>query len=231
MNNRLSLLAISSVSRLFRRAPFSSSTIAISRPRTSRRSTRASPPGGTRRRPTKQTTAVAVPTDDDNVPSFATVKNMPVSLRGMDNTALTTLGAMGNHKALQEMIVRHVMATDNVSYEEATEVYNQIEKKNHEYEHIMALPFQASILICAFGFISIPLVFDLSSVEYFNEHYVTAEHPPPKELETALEVGSWAWNWMEPVLGTSTFLLLSLQYMRYVHATALQRDKCRCICK
>jgi len=81
----------------------------------------------------------------------------------------------------------------------------------------MAVPFQLGFFACfSAGVLSIPLVFHLPTVEYFDEHFVTAEHPPTKELETSLEVGAWSWNWVEPVLVTSTFLLLSLQYMRYV---------------
>lgn len=33
-------------------------------------------------------------------------------------------------------------------------------------------------------------------------------------METPLEVGSFAWNWMEPPLGTISFILLCLQYAR-----------------
>eukprot|EP00547_Thalassionema_nitzschioides_P002150 CAMPEP_0194212684 /NCGR_PEP_ID=MMETSP0156-20130528/12707_1 /TAXON_ID=33649 /ORGANISM="Thalassionema nitzschioides, Strain L26-B" /LENGTH=266 /DNA_ID=CAMNT_0038940555 /DNA_START=73 /DNA_END=870 /DNA_ORIENTATION=+ len=140
---------------------------------------------------------------------------MPTSCKELGNTALTTLGAMGNHAALEEMLKRHIMNVDNVNYKEACKMFLEIEKKNHESEHIFAVPFQLGILTCfSAGVLSIPLVFHLPTVEYFNEHFVTAEHPPTKELETALEVGSWSWNWMEPVLGTSTFLLLSMQYMR-----------------
>lgn len=38
--------------------------------------------------------------------------------------------------------------------------------------------------------------------------------PEPKDLETALEVGGFAWNWMEPPLGTISFALLCMQYAR-----------------
>jgi hypothetical protein len=38
--------------------------------------------------------------------------------------------------------------------------------------------------------------------------------PEEKDLETALEVGSWAWNWMEPPLGQISFFLLCLQFAR-----------------
>ena len=34
------------------------------------------------------------------------------------------------------------------------------------------------------------------------------------EADTWLEVGAWAWNWMEPPLGTISFFLLCVQYVR-----------------
>jgi len=49
---------------------------------------------------------------------------------------------------------------------------------------------------------------------WFNEHFVTTSIPENEDLETMLEVGSWAWNWMEPPLGTLSFLLLALQFSR-----------------
>lgn len=187
-------------------APFSSTSVRLIR--------RARHPA-MRRPVTKACSSTVVAPADGEVPSLSMVKSMPVSLSGMDNVALTTLGAMGNHAALQEMLKRHIMSVDNISYKEASDIYDKIEKKNHEWENYMAFPFQASVTTClAAGVLSIPLVFHLPTVEFFNDHFVTAEHPPTKELETALEVGSWSWNWMEPVFGTSTFLLLALQYMR-----------------
>lgn len=38
--------------------------------------------------------------------------------------------------------------------------------------------------------------------------------PEEKDLETPLEVGSFAWNWMEPPLGQVSFFLLCMQYAR-----------------
>lgn len=123
---------------------------------------------------------------------------MPDNYRKLDNTALSTLGAMENHvQALEEMLKRHIMATDGCDYETASKIYLAIEAKNYELEHFMAFPFQLAITTCAVGgFMAIPLVFHLPTVEYFNEHFVNAEHPRPEELKTALEVGSWSWNWM-----------------------------------
>ena len=39
--------------------------------------------------------------------------------------------------------------------------------------------------------------------------------PDEKDLQTPLEVGSFAWNWMEPPLGQISFFLLCAQYARY----------------
>ena len=38
--------------------------------------------------------------------------------------------------------------------------------------------------------------------------------PEEKDLETPLEVGTFAWGWMEPPLGQISFFLLCMQYAR-----------------
>lgn len=64
------------------------------------------------------------------------------------------------------------------------------------------------------GFASFPLCFHEKSVTLFNEYFVTADIPPPEDRETWLEIGSWAWNWMEPPLGQISFFLLCLSFAR-----------------
>merc|ERR1719498_2173273 len=76
-------------------------------------------------------------------------------------------------------------------------------------------PYRAAIATSVFaGFASFPLCFHLDTVKWFNDAYVTADHAEAKDLETALEVGTWAWGWMEPPLGQASFFLLTLQYAR-----------------
>jgi hypothetical protein len=122
--------------------------------------------------------------------AVGTTNSVPASYREMDDSCLVTLGGMGNLDAREEILKRHIMHTDHVSYASACDIFCEIEEKNHEWMRSMALPFQVGI-VTAFsaGFISVPMVFHLPTVEYFNEHFVTADHPPLKELETALEVG------------------------------------------
>ena len=83
------------------------------------------------------------------------------------------------------------MVVDQVEYDEAMKVFNEIAKTNREGMSAAALPFQIGLSAALVGgWVSIPLVFNLQAVEWFNEKFVTAEMPPPADLETWLEVGS-----------------------------------------
>lgn len=73
----------------------------------------------------------------------------------------------------------------------AMKTFEEIAANNRHFMWLASMPFKAGFLASFTGGIaSIPLVFDLKSVEWFNEMYVTAEMPPPEDLETWLEVGS-----------------------------------------
>jgi hypothetical protein len=163
----------------------------------------------------KNNDLVAEENEQVRAPSLKMAKAMPLSYREMENASLVALGAMADNNACREMLIRHIMAMDEISYEVASWKFLDIEEQNHKNMYLLALPFQIGVGGClGAGLVSIPLVFHLPTVEYFNLHYVTAEHPPLKELETILEVGGWSWAWMEPCLGVCTFVLLCMQYMR-----------------
>lgn len=144
-------------------------------------------------------------------------KAMPLSIKEINNSDLVTLGALGNSDARREMLVRHIMTVDNVSYDTATGTFMEIAAKNRQGMWLLTVPYKIGIgVACTAALASFPLVFDLDTVQWFNENFVTSDIPEPKDLETPLEVGSWAWNWMEPPLGQVSFVLLCLQYTRYV---------------
>ncbi len=80
---------------------------------------------------------------------------------------------------------------------------------------LITLPYKVGILgALALGLGTIPLIYHLDSVLAFNEAFVTSDVPDDKDLETPLEVSSWAWNWMEPSMGAASFTLLCMQYAR-----------------
>lgn len=157
----------------------------------------------------KETTKVPVPT-------MEMAKSMPLSCQEMDNTSLLTLAALKVKDARSEVLRRHIMSTDNVSYEDACKMFDRISKYNASLFPEHALPYKVGIgLSVTAGFASFPLCFYLPTVHWFNRGYVTTDVPEPQDLETMLEVGSWAWNWMEPPLGQISFFLLCLQFARH----------------
>lgn len=107
------------------------------------------------------------------------------------------------------------MAVDGISWDDAQKIFHEMCTSNREGAFLITLPYKVGIATALTGaFASIPLCFDLTTVAWFNENFVTTDRPPAEDLETFLEVGSWAWGWMEPPLGQISFFLLALQFAR-----------------
>eukprot|EP00980_Cylindrotheca_fusiformis_P012932 scaffold3235_cov83-Cylindrotheca_fusiformis.AAC.3 len=53
------------------------------------------------------------------VPTLDVAQSMPVGMAEMSNEMLVTISAMGHHEAHCEVLKRHVMAVDEISYEDA----------------------------------------------------------------------------------------------------------------
>lgn len=150
-------------------------------------------------------------------PDHSLAMAMPTNVREMDNQTLITLAALNDHAACSEMLIRHIMTADRFSYDMALEKYQEIDTFHKQGMMMYLFPFQIGIVTSLTAAVaSGPLCFHLPSVHLFNHHFVTTSVPEPEDLETWLEVGSWAWNWMEPPLGQISFFLLCLQFSRYV---------------
>ena len=75
--------------------------------------------------------------------------------------------------------------------EKALKVFKEIAETNREGMFTAALPFYTGFGVSVVGaYASIPLVFNFDAVNWFNDKFVTADMPPPADLETWLEVGS-----------------------------------------
>ena len=117
--------------------------------------------------------------------------------------------------ASRERLAREIMIVDNVSHEDALEVVRGMARKNVEGLTMSLLPYNLGIgIACIAGYVSIPAVFSLEFAKAFNEVAVTTDVPQASDLNTMLEVGMWAWNWMGPPLGTVSFYMLCVQYAR-----------------
>ena len=49
---------------------------------------------------------------------------------------------------------------------------------------------------------------------WFCAAFVKEDLPDPATLATMWKVGAWTWTWMEPAIGTASFVLLALQLVR-----------------
>ena len=88
-------------------------------------------------------------------------------------------------------------------------------RKNAEGLAMSLMPYHLGIgTAYVTAWVSIPAVFSLQFAKAFNEVAVTTDVPNKSDLDTMLEVGIWTWNWMEPPLGTISFVLLCLQFAR-----------------
>lgn len=126
-------------------------------------------------------------------PTLIDAKTMPNGMPELDNESLVSLAAMKNHKARIEVLKRHIMSVDNVSYETACGTFEEIQECNHKGMWLAAIPYVSGITVASTGALaSLPLCFYFPVVEKFNEKYVTFDVPEAKDLETWLEVGSWA---------------------------------------
>lgn len=129
-------------------------------------------------------------------PTQDVAKQMPTEFFEMENSTLITCAAMEIHDARVEVLKRHIMVVDGVHYDEATKTFKLIADANREGMLLAALPYKIGIVTATgAAFLSLPMVFDLNLALWFNQDYVTTDVPEPRDLETALEVGSWTWNW------------------------------------
>lgn len=133
----------------------------------------------------------------------------------MSNENLVMMAETGNNEACFERLVRDVMRVDNLEYMDASKVAHGIKMENRKYVLRYASMNWLGIAGSSFCLVAcVPMVFSKNVALWFNERFVTTEVPPPEDLETCWEVGAWTWNWMEPALGTGSFMLLCLQLFR-----------------
>lgn len=148
-------------------------------------------------------------------PTMAYAELMPKTYSSMRHEQIIALFAEGVPEATIEAVIRDVMAVDQVEYDEAVATFEEIKQAQRGGMIFDVFPYKLGLgTAVVSGVASFPLVFDLETVKKFNLDYVTADVPETKDLETWLEVGSWSWNWMEPLMGQVSFVLLVAQFAR-----------------
>merc|ERR1711862_823667 len=149
------------------------------------------------------------------VPTLEEVKSSPLCITNANNETIIRLAAENVPAGCVEQLKRHIMIVESVEYPEASKRIEIVKEANKNISPHLALPNKAGVIASVSGaFLSFTLCFHYPTVNWFNEYFVTADIPEPKDLETCLEVGAWAWNWMEPVMGQLSFVLLCMALAR-----------------
>jgi len=152
---------------------------------------------------------------DDSKPTIEYAKAMPTDYCGMRHEQILQLCVEGDFGARREALTRNIMGVDSIEYDEADAKVTEMWKFNQKSMHIHHIPYQIGLgAAVTGGAVSFPLIFEKNTVLAFNDKMVTTDVPCPADLETYLEVAMWSWNWMEPICGQVSFVLLVLQFAR-----------------
>lgn len=119
---------------------------------------------------------------------------MPREMKELPNVVILSLAVSGDQQAREERLIREIMRVDNVDWVTGNETLARMKKDNRKNVRFFTLPYKIGIFFSVTAaFASFPLVFDLNTAIWFNEHFVTTEVPGHEDLETTLETGSWTW--------------------------------------
>lgn len=156
--------------------------------------------------------------DGYRVPRVDLAQIQPRRFQECDNEILYVMSVNGDYGARKERLVREVMRVDSVTWREAREkVDTEINAANDAGAWLVRLPYQLGVMGGLVASVSaVPLVFHRPTAEWFCEKFVHEDVPDGgiEELDTFWKVGNWTWGWMEPYLGTASFVLLGLQFTR-----------------
>ena len=132
----------------------------------------------------------------------------------MDNSVLLLMAAHGDSGARRERFIREIMHVDQLEWPSASARADEMAAAEVKGQFASKLSHGVGVASVLIGVGSLPMVFHLETALWFNESYVTTDVPEARDLETWLEVGQWTWNWMEPPIGTLSFVFLAFQFAR-----------------
>ncbi|GMH66901.1 hypothetical protein TrRE_jg9360, partial [Triparma retinervis] len=101
-------------------------------------------------------------------PTIEMAKEAPKEYYEMSNETIIKLSAEGVFEAIEERLIREVMAVDEVDWDEAHLKFSEISSSNQQGMLLQTLPYYAGITTAVVGgFASIPLCFDYQTALWF----------------------------------------------------------------
>lgn len=151
-------------------------------------------------------------------PDVEFARGQPSHVCELNHQSLAELAMLGDHCARRERLLREIMAVDNISWGQAHEVLHTFDTYKERYYWLETLPYRLGIAMALVGgIVSIFLVFSKPFAEWYAYNIVGEGLPDGvKDISelTTNQVGLWTWSWMEPMIGTASFVLLCCQFMR-----------------
>jgi hypothetical protein len=142
---------------------------------------------------------------------------LPRRFQELSNETLSLASLQSFFGARRERLLREIMRVDDVNYDQALRTLEKINQASDKYAWAVTLPYKFGLTVGVVSALSaMPLVFHKPTALWFNEHFVHESLPEGgiESLDTIWKVGNWTWGWMEPYLGTASFVLLGLQFAR-----------------
>lgn len=137
--------------------------------------------------------------------------------RECSNDVIFMMSIQGEYGARKERLIREVMRVDGISWAQARAKVVKWNKESGGSSTLLSLPYHAGMTAGIIGAASsLPMVFHRPTALWFNERFVNEDLPEGgmEALDNIWKVGNWTWGWMEPYLGTASFVLLGLQFAR-----------------
>jgi len=145
-------------------------------------------------------------------------KMQPAHVSELGHESLAELAMLGNHVAQRERLLREIMCVEGVSWEEAHATLRKFDAYNERYYWYESLPYRIGITAATVGAAAACLLVFYKPVAQFYATEIAGEELPEGHNDiqnmTTNQVGTWTWSWMEPMIGTASFVLLCCQFTR-----------------
>lgn len=154
---------------------------------------------------------------DSFVPTLDMVSNQVNHTCQLDNDTIATLAISGDAPARRERLIREIMQVDQCSWDDAHDKLIEMDVCNERFYWFETAPYRIGIVVATLGGVgSALLVFYKPTARFYAEQVVGEEIPEDKDFSSMStnQVGSWTWEWMEPMIGVASFAILCMQFTR-----------------
>lgn len=151
-------------------------------------------------------------------PTVEIARSQPTHVSQLDNDSLFELALGDSRKAHKERLIREIMRVDGLSWEGAHRKLYELDEMNERHYWSQSLPYRVGVAGAIISAVAGSLMVFWKPLAQAYASEVVGE-PLPEGVSdisemTTNQVGSWTWGWMEPMLGTASFVLLCFQFAR-----------------